>query len=85
LELGIVVDVPEESIHTRNKGVRIFYTCNVPPQDWQGNSHSMLRMAADINEAGLLRNQLLQAQKDLRHEGKVVSVIINKGRPHYSP
>lgn len=45
-----VVEIAEESIHTRNKGVRILHTAKIPILDEKGNSIYLLGISEDITE-----------------------------------
>jgi PAS domain S-box-containing protein len=50
LKSGSVVDIPEEAILTRNRGVRILHTKKVPIFDTAGNSAYLLGISEDITE-----------------------------------
>ncbi len=50
LATGSLVDTPEESIHTRHKGVRILHTLKVPIRDADGKPQYLMGISEDITE-----------------------------------
>lgn len=50
LATGRPVDVPEEPIHTRHKGVRILHTIKVPIHDSDGKPQYLMGISEDITE-----------------------------------
>ena len=47
---GILLDIPEEEIHTKHRGVRILRTKKLPVLDEQGKPQFLLGIAEDITE-----------------------------------
>ncbi|HEY8240166.1 MAG TPA: histidine kinase dimerization/phosphoacceptor domain -containing protein [Kiritimatiellia bacterium] len=52
-----VVDIPEEPIHTRHKGVRILHTKKIPLWDEKGQPQYLLGISEDITELKQAREQ----------------------------
>ncbi len=50
LSSGSLVDIPEEPIHTRHKGVRILHTLKVPILDANGKPQYLMGISEDITE-----------------------------------
>jgi PAS domain S-box-containing protein len=50
LDEKILVEIPEEAMHTRNMGERILHTKKIPLLDQNGNSLYLLGIAEDITE-----------------------------------
>ena len=50
LTTGRLVDIPEEPIHTRHKGVRILHTLKVPIMDSEGRPQYLMGISEDITE-----------------------------------
>ena len=68
LARGLVLDIPEEPIHTRS-GLRYLHTKKVPVLDEQGRPRYLLGISEDITERKAVEEQLRRAHEDL--EGKV--------------
>ena len=58
-----VVDIPEESVQTRNKGERILHTKKIPIFDNAGQLLYLMGISEDITERRKLEENLRQAQK----------------------
>lgn len=50
LNTGKLVDIPEEPIHTRHKGLRILHTLKVPIRDADGKPQYLMGISEDITE-----------------------------------
>ncbi len=50
LAAGKLVDIPEEPIHTRHKGIRILHTLKVPIYDVDGKPQYLMGISEDITE-----------------------------------
>ncbi|MCX7707373.1 MAG: PAS domain-containing protein, partial [Anaerolineae bacterium] len=50
LSSGKLVDIPEEPIHTRHKGLRILHTLKVPIRDADGKPQYLMGISEDITE-----------------------------------
>jgi len=66
----VVMDISEESINTRDKGVRILYTRKIPILNADGNSEYLLGVSDDITERK-------QAEETLRKSRKKYKVTID--------
>lgn len=67
LKNGVVVDIPEEPIHTRDKGVRILHTKKVPLYDPKGKPQYLLGISEDITEKKRAQEALIQKTEQLAH------------------
>ena len=65
LARGMVVDIPEEPIHTRHKGTRILHTKKVPVLDDAGRPQFLLGVSEDITEQRQAAAALLDARERL--------------------
>ena len=63
LAKGDLLEIPEETIKTRNGGDRILRTKKIPLFDSKGNARYLLGIAEDITDRKHLEEQLLQSQK----------------------
>jgi len=63
LKSGRLLDIPEESIQTRDKGKRILHTKKIPIFDEAGTPQYLLGISEDITERKRLEAQFRQAQK----------------------
>ena len=62
---GSLVDIPEEPIQTRHKGVRILHTKKIPICDAEGVPQYLLGISEDITERKETEKMLLNANADL--------------------
>jgi len=60
-----VVDIEEESIHTRRKGVRILHTKKVPLYDKEGQPLYLLGISEDITEKKMVQKAIIQKTEQL--------------------
>jgi PAS domain S-box-containing protein len=65
LTRGIVVDIPEEPIHTRHKGTRILHTKKVPVLDPEGRPQFLLGVSEDVTEQRQAADALRSAEARL--------------------
>jgi PAS domain S-box-containing protein len=63
LESGAIQVTPEETINTRDKGVRLLRTIKVPVKDKSGKAEYLLGYSEDITERKAIEQQLRQAVK----------------------
>jgi len=63
LASGRTLDIPEFSIETKTRGIRIFHTKEMPLLDEQGHLTSLLSISEDMTERKSLHTQLVQAQR----------------------
>jgi PAS domain S-box-containing protein len=59
-----VVDIPEETIQTKEKGARILHTKKIPILDANGEPVFLLGISEDITDARLVQEALRQAQEE---------------------
>jgi PAS domain S-box-containing protein len=64
LARGLVLDIPEEPIHTR-AGVRFLHTKKVPVMDEQGRPRYLLGISEDITERKAAEERLRRAHEEL--------------------
>ncbi|MEP0880475.1 PAS domain S-box protein [Trichocoleus sp. ST-U3] len=69
LATGKILDIPEERIQTKDKGLRILHTKKLPILDAQGNSQYLLRISEDITSRK-------QAQEDLRKSEECFRLVV---------
>lgn len=62
---GKVVEIPEETIHTHHKGVRILHTKKVPLYDKEGKPLYLLGISEDITEKKMAQETLIQKTEQL--------------------
>jgi len=60
-----IVDIPEEPLQTRDKGMRTLQTWKVPPLDDKGEPEYLLGISVDITERKRAEEALRQANKKL--------------------
>jgi len=65
LAKGMLVDIPEEPIHTRVKGLRIIHTIKVPIMDKNGKPLYLLGISEDITERKQAEEALHKAHDEL--------------------
>lgn len=66
LGLGHLVDIPEEIIHTRAKGVRTLHTKRVPLLDKEGRPRYLLGISQDITERRQAEEALERSEQFLK-------------------
>ncbi|MFE1744340.1 PAS domain S-box protein [Coleofasciculus sp. H7-2] len=69
LATGKVLDIPEEQIQTKDKGLRILHTKKLPILDAQGNPQYLLRISEDITSRK-------QAQEELRKSEECFRLVV---------
>lgn len=63
IDKGLMVDIPEESIQTRDKSLRTLHTKKIPIMDEHGQAKYLLGISEDITQRKALEEQLRQAHK----------------------
>lgn len=58
-----LVDIPEERIHTKLKGVRLLHTKKIPILDASGQPRYLLGISEDITERKELEERVMQSEK----------------------
>ncbi len=76
LRNGNLVDIPEETIQTNNKGARILHTKKIPILDAAGEPAFLLGISEDITEAKKTQEALLQAQEEAERANRVKSQFL---------
>ena len=71
-----LVDIPEETIQTRNKGARTLHTQKIPILDAAGEPSFLLGISEDITEARIVQEALLQAQAEAERANKAKSQFL---------
>ena len=66
-----VVDIPEETIQTRNKGERILHTKKVPIMDTKGDPAYLLGISEDITEQKRAEEALRKSEERLQRAEKM--------------
>lgn len=64
LESGQLLDIPEETIHTKSKGVRILHVRKIPLFDANGRAQFLLGISEDITELKEARDALVRAKEE---------------------
>jgi PAS domain S-box-containing protein len=67
LATGGLVDIPEQSIHTRLLGVRILHTMKMPIPDEHGRPKFLLGISVDITERKLAEHAIRELNAELEH------------------
>lgn len=65
LASGRLLDIPEEPIQTRHKGLRFLHTRKIPICDASGRPQYLLGISEDITERKRVEQELKQAKEDL--------------------
>jgi len=65
LKDGRMVDIPEEPIHTKHKGVRYLHTKKIPILDERGNPQFLLGISEDITEKKKAAETLRKSHEEL--------------------
>jgi PAS domain S-box-containing protein len=71
-----LVDIPEETIQTKDKGARILHTKKIPILDESGEPSFLLGISEDITEARKARESLLQAQGEADRANRAKSQFL---------
>jgi len=66
LEGRKMVEIPEEQVHTRNKGIRILHTKKIPIYAESGEPQFLLGISEDITDKIELQKQLAESEKKFR-------------------
>ncbi|PKG32582.1 PAS domain-containing sensor histidine kinase, partial [Methanoregula sp.] len=75
LRNGIIADIPEEVIQTKDKGERILHTKKIPIPDRDGNARYLLGISEDITERRRADEELRESEK------KFVTIFQNNPVP----
>jgi PAS domain S-box-containing protein len=70
LESGMVLDIPEETIHTKSGDVRVLHARKIPLLDAQGNSQYLLGISEDVTELKKTREALVTAKEEAERSNR---------------
>ena len=79
LQGGDLIDIAEEPIHTREKGVRFLHTKKIPVYDQQGRPQYLLGISEDITERKHAKEQLLELNTTLENAVEGISRLDTQG------
>jgi PAS domain S-box-containing protein len=71
-----LVDIPEENIQTKAKGVRVLHTRKIPVLDATGEPSFLLGISEDITEAKKVQAALRQAQEEAEKASRAKSQFL---------
>src|SRR5258708_33809331 len=83
LASGRVVDIPEEPIHTRDKGERILHTKKLPILDEHGRARYLLGICEDVTEQKEKEREILPLNAAREHRA-AESVPVDKALEPFS-
>ncbi len=75
LASGRVVDIPEEPIHTRDKGERILHTKKLPILDEHGRARYLLGICEDVTEQKEKEREILTLNAALEHRAAEIEAV----------
>ena len=71
LRRGALLDIPEEPIHTRRKGIRILHTKKIPILDRSGKARFLLGISEDVTDQKRLEKEVLRiSEREHRRIGQ---------------
>jgi PAS domain S-box-containing protein len=71
LRRGALLDIPEEPIHTRRKGIRILHTKKIPILDRSGKARFLLGVSEDVTDQKRLEKEVLRiSEREHRRIGQ---------------
>jgi PAS domain S-box-containing protein len=70
LESGVLLDIPEETIHTKSKGVRVLHARKIPLFDSNGRAQFLLGISEDITELKEARDALVHAKEEAERSNR---------------
>ena len=76
LTSGQLIDIAEETIQTRNNGLRILHTKKIPIFDEHGKPRYLLGLSEDITERKHMESQLSQSEERFRRLIEVSSQLV---------
>ncbi|MES2356158.1 MAG: PAS domain S-box protein [Pseudomonadota bacterium] len=74
LVAGTLVDIPEESIHTKHQGVRILHTMKIPIIDEHGVPQYLLGISEDITDRKEAEREIVRLNKNLSEHAAQLEV-----------
>lgn len=75
---GGLIDIPEEPVNTKDKGVRILHTRKIPILDQEGRPTYLLGISEDITERKLADEQLRQAKEDAEQANRAKDEFLSR-------
>ena len=73
-----LMDVPEEPVHTRQKGTRILHTRKIPVLDDQGRPQYLLGISEDVTELKQAEEALLRAKQEAERANQAKSEFLSR-------
>jgi PAS domain S-box-containing protein len=70
LESGELLDIPEETIHTKSNGMRILHARKIPLFDANGRAQFLLGISEDITELKEARDALVRAKEEAERSNR---------------
>ena len=70
LESGELLDIPEETIHTKFRGIRILHARKIPLFDANGRAQFLLGISEDITELKEARDALVRAKEEAERSNR---------------
>lgn len=70
LESGEMLDIPEEPIHTRKRGLRVLHARKIPLFDTKGSPQFLVGISEDITELKQARDALVRAKEEAERSNK---------------
>jgi PAS domain S-box-containing protein len=74
LEQGVLKDIPEETIQTKHKGIRILHTKKIPMYGEHGTPQYVLGISEDITERKMTEQTLRKSEQFLRQTEQIALV-----------
>jgi PAS domain S-box-containing protein len=70
LKSGRLLDIPQEPVHTKDKGLRVLHARKIPLLDATGKPQFLLGISEDITELKLAQEALVRAKEEAEHSNK---------------
>jgi PAS domain S-box-containing protein len=70
LSTGVLLDIPEEAIHTKQRGVRVLHARKIPLCDANGTPQYLLGISEDITELKRTREALVAAKEEAERSNR---------------
>ncbi len=81
LEGGEVIDMPQETVDLKDRGLRTFHTRKIPLYDKKGNHRYLLGITEDITDRKQAEDALLREREMLETQKRLLEVIRELGTP----
>jgi PAS domain S-box-containing protein len=70
LRSGKLLDIPQEPVHTKHRGLRVLHARKIPLLDANGRPQFLLGISEDITELKLAQEALVRAKEEAEHSNK---------------